>query len=467
MTAEGFDGQAMAAPALSGWSSDGDEHTATAYFGAEGRFSIAASATDAAGNASEAFLEPEFSIDMTAPVITVRGVADRTAYTGIIAPAATMQDTNIESYATNVIITRATGGRVSWESSRATPDAATIKVAFADISYVTQNDDVYTMTTTAADKAGNIVTDVRTFSVNRFGSTYLVSASTTRMIGTHMPHAQDVVITEINPSGLQEAEIQVRLGHDGSSKVLVRGQDFDIARANVLTPWQDYSYTIYASCFADDGYYELALRSIDNAGLISESTMDSKRISPKASDQRSSVGSVYDTHERTGTAIVSFVVDTTAPIASLGSLHDNEYFIGSDAIIDLTFEDNVAIDRAVLVVDDVMVAKYTSADAQAASFGTATYTLQPSDKPQTVALTVWDKAGNHSTMTRNSIVVTSDPMAAWVASPWMPNATMIAIITAVALSVLLAWLLIMRRRRCEQLKDSLVFANTARPRLRS
>ena len=464
MTAEGFDGQPIAAPALSGWSSNGDEHTATAYFGQEGSFSLAVSATDAAGNASEAFEEPRFSIDMTYPVITVRGVADRTAYTGIIAPAATMQDTNIESYGTSVTITKATGSRVSWESSRATPDASTVKVAFGDMSYDTQNDDVYTMVTTATDKAGNTTTDLRTFSINRFGSTYLVSAPTARVIGTHMSRSQDIVVTEINPSGLQEPEIQVRLGHDGSSKLLTRGQDFDIARANVLTPWQDYSYTVYASCFASDGYYELYFRSIDNAGLVSESSMDSKRITPRASDDRPHQGTVYDTHERTGTAIVSFVVDTTAPIASLGTLHDYEAFLGDGALIDLAFEDNVAIDRAVLTVDGVMVAKYSSSDTQAASFGTATYTLKPSDKPQTVSLTVWDKAGNHSTETRQSITVTSDPVAAWAASRWIPNITIAAAIAAVALLVLIAWLLLARRRRREEMKDRLVFARPANRR---
>jgi hypothetical protein len=331
-------------------------------------------------------------------------------------------------------------------------------VAFGDMACLTQNDDVYTMTTTATDKAGNATTDVRTFSINRFGSTYLVSEATARATGTHLARPQDVVVTEINPSGLKEPEIQVRLAHDGATRLLERGRDFEVARANLLTPWQDYTYTVFASCFAADGYYELSFRSIDNAGLVSESAMDAKRIAPRAADARPAGGSVYSTHERTGAAIVGFVIDTTAPIASLGALRDNQSFAGTGAVIDLSFEDNVAIDRAVLAVDGVMVAKYTSADAQAASFGTASYTLAPADGPRTVTLTVWDKAGNSSSLARSAITVTSDPAAALAAAPGVLNTAMAGAIAAVALVVLAAWLLIRRRQRRVRQEDGLAFA---------
>lgn len=64
------------------------------------------------------------------------------------------------------------------------------------------------------------------FSVNRFGSTYALSAATEQLNGSYVQTPQDVVVTETNPDALQN--IRITLFKNNQTIILQEGTDYRI-----------------------------------------------------------------------------------------------------------------------------------------------------------------------------------------------------------------------------------------------
>lgn len=182
---------------------------------------------------------------------------------------------------------------------------------------VPENDDVYRLVVRAVDRAGNAQESTITWSVNRFGSTYLLSDDTQAMIGqgyVRSANLCDLSIQEINPSGINESDVLVSLTQGMRSVTLLQGKDYTL-QIQEDQGWQTCDYRISKDCFASDGLYQLSLCSTDAAGNASMNIMDEKA------------------------AEVAFTVDDTPPIISLANA--GEKGLGSDSHpVRFSVEDN-------------------------------------------------------------------------------------------------------------------------------
>lgn len=111
-------------------------------------------------------------MDKTAPTLEITDVADRSANNGTVAPIINFMDTNFDADAVTYTLAGVNNGTVTYPASKA--DVANGQtVTFADFERVQNVDDIYTLTATITDKAGNETTKTITFSANRFGSVYV------------------------------------------------------------------------------------------------------------------------------------------------------------------------------------------------------------------------------------------------------------------------------------------------------
>ena len=220
-------------------------------------------------------------IDTIKPKIDIQNVVNRTAYAGEVAPTAAVHDTNLAD-GTSIEVSK-----ISYPLSKDDPNpyaGAAINTSATDksVSYLNPaktkgNDGVYTLTVQAIDLAGNTESEAVTWSVNRFGSTYVISDNTGKMLDQYLKSSKttDVKVTEINPSGLDDNKTSVELTRDTKNTTLKSGDNYT-TDANTASGWSEYNYTVSKSNYDKDGAYRVLFHSEDAAGNSSENTMEGK-----------------------------------------------------------------------------------------------------------------------------------------------------------------------------------------------
>ena len=432
-TARDDAGAEQAAPGASGWVRAGGERESTQWtntvpFTGEMHYTISATATDLAGNVAQEVSSPEFVIDLTDPEITIDRVEDQTAYAGTVAPLIDFSDTNIDPDDVSYTITGAHRGELrdrNMPANTVTETDNTRTIDFADFERKTDIDDVYTIKATATDMAGNTFEAEKTFSVNRFGSTYTFDAGTQNLRGVYLKKSQDVRVTEINVSGLDPTLSQIVVAKDDNAVTLHAG-DYTTTPADVQG-WTETVYTIPAKNFADDGYYRVQVQSVDKAGNLSQNTMDEKNA------------------DRTGNAEVNFAVDSTAPTASLLGVESGAVYYdqqGRDVGIDS--KDNMGLMRTELYVDGSKVQEWKGEESLES---TPQYVLAAGDGAREIVVRTTDMAGNQATSTYDNVYVASNWWQYAIHTAWIRNTMIFAAILIVAAIAVAVALLVQRSRR--------------------
>lgn len=265
---------AVAFPELIGWSSDGDTRTATIRYSADALYTFDIDMADMAGNPAADFEQQTFYIDQTAPAIEISGVADKSANNGDVAPVITFTDTNYDASTLSVQLAGANNGTVTYDGTRSAVVNGQV-YTFANFEKVKDVDDLYTLTVSTTDLAGNVTTQTITFSVNRFGSVYDLS-EVEDMLGKYLPQEKDIVVTETNVDSLKLEDLRIKLTKNGTPVDLVEGVDFEVEVIGGDGEWSQYRYIIKSELFADDGRYSIAFYSVDAAGNINENIDEDK-----------------------------------------------------------------------------------------------------------------------------------------------------------------------------------------------
>lgn len=432
-TARDDAGAEQAAPGASGWVRAGGERESTQWtntvpFTGEMHYTISATATDLAGNVAQEVSSPEFVIDLTDPEITIDRVEDQTAYAGTVAPLIDFSDTNIDPDDVSYTITGVHRGELrdrNMPANTVTETDNTRTIDFADFERKTDIDDVYTIKATATDMAGNTFEAEKTFSVNRFGSTYTFDAGTQNLRGVYLKKSQDVRVTEINVSGLDPTLSQIVVAKDDNAVTLHAG-DYTTTPGDVQG-WTETVYTIPAKNFADDGYYRVQVQSVDKAGNLSQNTMDEKNA------------------DRTGNAEVNFAVDSTAPTASLLGVESGAVYYdqqGRDVGIDS--KDNMGLMRTELYVDGSKVQEWKGEESLES---TPQYVLAAGDGAREIVVRTTDMAGNQATSTYDNVYVASNWWQYAIHTAWIRNTMIFAAILIVAAIAVAVALLVQRSRR--------------------
>lgn len=380
------DGADIALPTVSGWTSSGDRHTATIAYQRDGLYTFDIDVTDKAGNTSADFTEQTFYVDTTAPTLEITGIADHSANSGDIIPVVSYSDTNYDDAQVSITLTGAMRKGVALDGSYA--DQHNGKVfTFKNFAKEKEVDDIYTLAATLTDKAGNTTEKTILFSVNRFGSTYALSAATEQLNGSYVQTPQDVVVTETNPDALQN--IRITLFKNNQTIILQEGTDYRIEVRGGNGQWYEYIYTVLAKNFADDGVYRLTFYSEDAAGNIAENTLDTKKQE------------------------IGFGVDKTKPNMVVTNLESDTTYPLENLTVSLSAGDNLLLQSVVVYLDDYSKAYKTWTAEEVAAIvadqGEFTFDI-PGDSTgaHQVKIVCTDAAGNEQTEEITNFYVTTN-----------------------------------------------------------
>lgn len=380
------DGVERGVPSVSAWTTNGDTHTATITYSADALYTFDIDVKDKAGNDAVDFQQQSFYIDQTAPTLEITGVADQSANNGDVIPVVSYSDTNYNPDQVSITLTGANRKDVALDGTYADIHNGRT-FTFRNFEESQEVDDIYTLSATLTDLAGNTTTQSITFSVNRFGSTYALSQATEKLKGTYVQEPLDVVVTETNPNALDN--IKVTLFKNNETITLVEGTDYRIDVSGGNGQWYVYTYTVFADNFADDGVYRLTFYSEDEAGNVAENTLDSKNME------------------------ISFGVDKTVPTLVVVNLENGKTYPVDGMTVNMTANDNLQLSSITVYLDDYETAYQTWTAEEIAQIlsenGEFTFEVDGASKSaHNVKIVCVDAAGNEYVEEITGFYVTTD-----------------------------------------------------------
>lgn len=245
------------------WSHEGDVHILRIPFEGDNRYHIDCAYQDKAGNTAEP-AERNFTIDVSTPVIVIDGVEDNSANSGAILPVVSVTDSNLEISEISVSVTTGVGDTVENEIVTSYIDDENGTGYCLTLTDMTEKpDDIYYLSVSACDKAGNASELTFRFSLNRTGSVYDLTSLVHLMKQQYNTYDTlcDIQIVEMNIDTVEEFEIYVsRNGALGFEAEYTREMS---GSADI---GYTYVYQISRENFATEGIYRLTLYSRDRAG---------------------------------------------------------------------------------------------------------------------------------------------------------------------------------------------------------
>jgi hypothetical protein len=435
-----FDGEPFATS--DGWTSTGDTHTLSVPCGADGEYALSASYINRAGTAASTIDEDSFVIDVTKPSLEFRGlVQDQTAFNSdTITPEVALHDIHFDDTTVEVSLSKASlagaGASVApLAYTTVLDDGHDILIGAHNASIDRASDGIYTLSVQVGDLAGNITAESITYSVNRFGSTWYVQpgSPTADLLSRYYTNKPiDVELHEVNANELTFS--QVSYSFAGKVVSLERNKDYGLGFTNTGGLWKDYTYTLHASCFGQEGIYEVTVYSEDRA------RNSSTNRSPRS-----------DASSPTNPLPIRFAVDTTAPSIVVTGVEDGGNYVGDERIVKIDVQDNLALDTVNLYLNDstIPTATYTEQDLKAMG-GVAELHLEPSSDYQSLKVTAQDMAGNEARpFELTNILISPTPLVQYVntvvASPVIP--WIIAGVAFLAVALLVLFSLLWRRHK--------------------
>ena len=373
-------GAASVFPTLGGWTTQGDTHTATLLYAADGLYTFDIEFNDMAGNAIADFAPQTFYVDQTAPTLEITGVGNQSANNGTVAPVITFFDTNFNPDAVSISLSGVNNGTVNYAGAYE-EIANGRRFTYADFEHIKQVDDIYTLTVSLTDRAGNVTTQTITFSANRFGSTYDLT-DLADLSGKFVQTEEDVVFEEINVDALNHDTIRVVMTKNGTPVDLVEGTDYTVEVTGGNGQWSVYRYIINRSLFVDDGRYTISVYSVDSAGNINENIDEAKQ------------------------AEISFGVDKTAPvIVSLDLDNGAQYPV---QVKDTTVEirDNLVLENVTIYLNDQAVEYQENEESYQ-------FSIPETNSLQDVRIVAEDAAGNRQEVTVADFLVSTNFFVRW------------------------------------------------------
>ena len=365
------DGVNVSKPAVSDWSVSGDVHTATVEFSSDAMYTFDIEYTDEAGNEAADFAEQTFYVDKTAPELSITGVSDGSANSGAVIPDISCSDTNFDSEGLAITLKGANRGNVEL-NGKYTNIRNGRRFTFNNFEKIKEVDDIYTLTVSLTDKAGNYASKTVQFSVNRFGSTYYLSSETDRLNGTFAKSTGDVVITEINANKVRD--VVITLFKNNVTATLEEGKNYRIDEEGGNGKWYKYTYTIFKENFKDDGIYRISVHSVDEAENVSENTLDTKKKE------------------------ISFGIDNTPPTIMVANLESGKTYAQENLNVIMSADDNLRLEKVAVYLDGKEEKSWSVEDAKdSIADGELTFEISgDSTEAHSLRIVCLDAAGNET-----------------------------------------------------------------------
>ena len=416
-----LEGRGVASPGLGGWSTRGDVHTASVTFSADADYTFDVDYTDLAGNAAADYEQDRFTVDQTAPELEFFDIEDKSANNGVVAPGVRYSDNNYTENGVEITLEGANNGEVALNADRSSiPNGESIKMA--DFERIKENDDLYTMTAVITDRAGNETEDSVIFSVNRFGSVFVLSDDTQKLVDKYYTNEeQDLVVTEINVDSLVFNGISY--GRDGELVDLEAGTDYEVKASGSEVSWKQYDYTINKENFEKEGNYTVTIDSEDRATNVGNSRA-------KGCD-------------------IEFAIDKTAPTVVITGIENGEQYRANTRNITVNAADNIAMGDVGVYVgnNDEPAQTFDAKDIQAAG-GELTYTMNSSNSRQDIRAVATDAAGNTAEAEITRVLLTSNLFVQFYSNTPLLVGTIAGVV--VIAGGLLWFFLIFKRKKDEE-----------------
>jgi len=368
-------------PAISKWKNSGkDTYIATIAYDADSKYTFDIEFTDKAGNKIDDYTAEEFYVDKTAPDISISGVADKSANNGTVAPVITYSDTNFNKDTVSISLSGANNGKVNYSASYSNIENGQ-RYTYADFEKVQKVDDIYTLTVSLTDMAGNSSESTIVFSANRFGSVYDLSG-VKDIIGKYLQTEKDIVFTETNVDSLNKKGIKIKLTKNGTPTDLVEGKDYTVAVKGGNGEWSVYTYTVNKSLFADDGKYSLSVYSKDAAGNVNENIDESKK------------------------AEISFGIDKTKPVIVPIDFASGVQYAVDKKIVSIEIKDNLVLDGIKIYLNGKEIDYSVEGE-------TYTFEIPKSASKQDVKIVAVDAAGNEEPIEIKDFLVNANIFVRW------------------------------------------------------
>jgi|GEM_PF-2559471 len=405
-----------AAPGVGGWSSSNDENSASIGYTYDGEFTFNVSYTDLAGNPAAPYQGDHFIVDMTKPSIEIYDIVDKSANNGTVAPGVRYSDTNVDTNGVSIKLTGANNGDYKLDGNKSS-SGNSVDLKLNDFPHEESVDDLYTMAATVSDLAGNQSEQSVLFSVNRFGSVYVLSDDTKALVQNKYTNVEPtVVVSEINVDSLEERDVS--MARDGDVSELKETTDYKVAGSGDENTWKKYDYTIAKSNFTQEGNYTLTLYSKDRATNTQNNKIKKKDI--------------------------EFVVDKTAPSIVVSGVSDNHQYRASDREVTIDTQDNYALSGVTVTLNGADTT-YSREDLDKTG-GKITMTVNGSNSWQDIIITSVDAAGNKADSSNIRFLITKNVFVQFISNkPVLYSSTGIL----AALLLLLFFLFGKRRKQNE------------------
>ncbi|MBO4323926.1 MAG: Ig-like domain repeat protein [Lachnospiraceae bacterium] len=378
------------APRTGTWTANGDEHTLTIYYDEDGDYSFGISVVDKAGNVSVPYDEERFIIDTTVPELELTGLL--AANRGEVAPVITYTDANYMEDGVSFLLQRQNGDIINKpytiEEIVEDGEAKGYRIVFKNFDPMKENDDIYTIQISAVDQAGNRTQQImRRFSVNRFGSTYIMDG-VEKMNGSNTNNPTDLVVLEVNVDEINADDVEIFVIRNSSPTKLVSGRDYDWEKVKMTEDgWEEYRYVIKSSSFAEDGEYTIRIISVDKAGNVNENDENGKN------------------------ATISFCVDRVAPnIVVVSPVDETSYKEDTHRAV-IEVRDNYLLGDVKIYLNDAEVS-YSKSNYQ------YSFEIPQSDTKQTIRIVATDAAGNVSEVIVKDFLVSTNVFVRFLNTTW-------------------------------------------------
>lgn len=382
-----LDGVKMTAPQARLLKSNDDtyERVYTIAFSADGDYTFGVSYTDLADNVSDdytcyAVSHKAFTVDKSAPTISISGVEDQTAYNDYVAPIVTYADLNGDMSTLSVSLTGVKNGAVAYTRVD-TPITYGKKLVYDNFNRTKAVDDIYTLSVSLTDMAGNTSSKKVSFSVNRFGSTYDLSA-VKDILGQYLREGQDIVFTETNVDPLNHETLLIKVIKNGTPTALVEGVDYALEQTGGEGKWSVYKYTISKDLFATDGNYSVVAYSEDAAGNVNENDDETKK------------------------AEINFAIDNTAPVIIPSDFESDTPYGVDTKKVSLEIKDNLRLDAVKILLNGEEVEYTVEGDSYL-------FDISKSNNKQNVKVVAVDAAGNSLPVEVKNVLVNANFFVRW------------------------------------------------------
>ena len=400
-------------------------HQASISYEEDGDYQFNIRVKDLAGNEALAYPEDHFVIDRTAPSLTISDILNESANKGEVSPKISYGDRYLDQDALSLKLV----GEVHGEHELSSQQGGSISIARTDalnlpmqksmeetespkqkeeekegIVYQSsaggeegnlsfQNfpeepdtDDVYRLSAKIVDMAGNETTEELWFSVNRFGSTYLLSDRAKALQGTYQKEGEEILISEINADEVLSSALT--LYRNEEKHALSEGAEYQTTRSGGNGKWYRGDYLIKKDNFDKEGLYHLQISSQDKAGNL-------------ASTEQTERG-----------AELRFGIDRTPPRILLSNVDNQGVYRGDVLDLDLSVQDNLWLEQVDATVDGTEELSWKDKSLQEA-VAKDSFPLQISGekgKRHKLLVVARDAAGNESRKEVSDFVITNNPL---------------------------------------------------------